>query len=84
MAKLISAVSLIAVVIAAVVIARPQRDLVIFLNGDEANVRSLLLYAAGVRTPGPGQVRIAIPVGDVAYEVIVKRPGTPKLVAINR
>ena len=40
--------------------------------------------AAGTRTPKPGQVRIPVPVGETVYEVIVRKPGVPQLVAINR
>ena len=45
--------------------------------------RDLLLTAPGVRVPGPGQVRIPIPTTDATYEVIVKKPGVPRLVAID-
>ena len=42
-------------------------------------MQDLLLNGAGVRTPGPGQIRIPVPVDGVAYEVIGARPGEPKV-----
>jgi len=49
---------------------------------NEPVTRKLLLNAAGVKDPGPGQIRIPVTVDGAAYEVIVVKPGEPKLVPV--
>jgi hypothetical protein len=46
----------------------------------EYNRRNLLLNAEGRRTARPGEVRIPVPVEGMNYEIIVVKPGEPKLV----
>ena len=40
---------------------------------------NLVLYALGTGSPGPGQVRIPVPVEGTLYEVIIAKPGAPRL-----
>jgi hypothetical protein len=44
--------------------------------------RNLLLSAAGTKEPQPGQVRIPIPVDGQLYEIIVAKPGEPRVVPV--
>jgi hypothetical protein len=48
--------------------------------GERGNLQNLLLNALGTRQPGPGQLRIPIPADDATYEVIIEKPGLPRLV----
>jgi hypothetical protein len=46
--------------------------------------RDLLLRAWGSGPLGAGSVRIPIPSDDATYEVIIKRPGVPQLIHVER
>jgi len=50
----------------------------------EDDIRSLLLSASGTRTVKAGQIRIPVPVDGVEYEVVVTKPGEPKVVPVTR
>jgi len=50
----------------------------------EDNVRNLLLNAEGTRAPKSGEVRVRVPVDGVNYEVVIAKPGEPKLVHVAR
>ena len=79
MAKIVIAMVLGAILLGAVQDARGKNDPWSFVprQGDRAG--NLVLYALGTGSPGPGQVRIPVPVEGTLYEVIVAKPGKPRV-----
>jgi len=51
---------------------------------EQPGLRNLLLNALGTREPGPGEVRIPIPVDGATYEVIIAKPGLPRSVPVAK
>ena len=52
--------------------------------GNLPAVRNLLLNAATEKEPEPGMIRIPVPVDGVLYEIIVTKPGEPKLIRATK
>ena len=79
-----SGVAVFTVVAAASALQPPNADFLVMLDLQPPGARDLLLRAMGTGPVEAGKIRIPIPAEGVTYEVIVKRPGLPRLTPANR
>jgi hypothetical protein len=61
----------------------PNVDALLTLDPEGAGARDLLLRALGTGPLQAGTVRIPVPAEGATYEIIVKRPGAPRLTPLS-